>query len=408
MNEQELLDKIDELEAAIKSIKNRLNDHDEWQYKHIGNDWGRSGVTPNSPHPNQSVDTAEYGGGVMRLDRKGAQIIDDSSIGLAAIWGMPTFSSDPLQEDLHTFWGFIARPDLNYAVSYIAAKTTGVGGGKSAAFGSVSSLGTQAVSYPLDGFLALGPGGIFTISSGSISPTVGYVLVATEGGAATDNLDTIDATTLTGSLLLLQASDTNDTVVVRHDVDNIHLNGGDFSLDDAEKWILLIAGANDDWYELARSGGGGGMNKVTGSGYQVYPSAATGIDPANSGSAWTNGSWSEVVASTGSAVSVIGIYYDWDQFTDVNSVEAEIDIGTGAAASETAVTTIPVAKRVILETLGGNGGDNSMDFRPVFFPAPIEVATSTRIAVRVRSSNTTVEPANIRLIYVAAASLVSR
>lgn len=151
------------------------------------------------------------------------------------------------------------------------------------------------------------------------------------------------------------------------------------------------------------------MNKVTGSGYQVMPAAATGIDPANSGSAWTSGAWSQLLASTSEADSIIGIIYGWDDMVNNTLVEAEIEIGTGAAASEVAVGMVPAYKQqAIADLTGGVNTDNSLDQRPVFLPAPIEIAASTRVAVRVRSSSTTLEPANIRLIYAKASELVAR
>lgn len=151
------------------------------------------------------------------------------------------------------------------------------------------------------------------------------------------------------------------------------------------------------------------MNKVTGSGYLVMPAAATGIDPANAGTAWNNGAWSEVVSSTSEARSVIGIIYGWDAQDNNTLVAAEIDIGTGGSGSETAVTTVPAHKqRSVNGPYGGAVIDGSDDHRPVFFPASIEIASGTRVAVRVRSSDTGREPADIRLIYVKGTELVAR
>ena len=150
-----------------------------------------------------------------------------------------------------------------------------------------------------------------------------------------------------------------------------------------------------------------GMNKVTGSGYLVHPAAASGIDPANSGVAWTNGAWSEVVASTAQAQSIVGMMFGWDSLLSNTLVEAEIDIGTGAAASEVAVATIP-ALRQPDRSGGGTEPNGAAEILPFFFPAPIEVASGVRVSVRLRSSSTTLEPDNIRLIYAKASELVAR
>lgn len=151
------------------------------------------------------------------------------------------------------------------------------------------------------------------------------------------------------------------------------------------------------------------MNKVTGSGYLVMPAAATGIDPANAGTAWNNGAWSELTSSTGEDRSVIGVIYGWDAQDNNTLVQAEIDIGTGGAGSETAVSTVPAYKqRSMTGSFNSAILTGSDDHTPVFFPAPIEITSGTRVAVRVRSSDTGLEPADIRLIYVKKTELVAR
>lgn len=182
---------------------------------------------------------------------------------------------------------------------------------------------------------------------------------------------------------------------------------GDIALMPDAGVILQYNATSSRWRALAVPGGSG-MNKLTGSGSLVMPAAATGIDPANSGVAWSNGAWSQVVASTSEADSIIGIIYGWDSQADSGNTEAEIEIGTGGAGSEVAVGYIPATKQEILAGGAGGSNANSGDQRPVFFPAPIEIPASTRVAVRVRSSSTTREPANIRLIYAKASELVAR
>lgn len=143
--------------------------------------------------------------------------------------------------------------------------------------------------------------------------------------------------------------------------------------------------------------------KVTGSGYLVMPASAGGIDPANSGAAWTSGAWSQVLASTSEADSVVGFIWEGEQASQ-DAFEGEIDIGTGGAGSETVVATLPVIQ--VAGAASSLAGDNINN--PVFFPAVIEVANATRVAVRQRSSSTTREARNIRLIYVKKTELVSR
>lgn len=137
---------------------------------------------------------------------------------------------------------------------------------------------------------------------------------------------------------------------------------------------------------------------VSNEGYEIYPAAASGIDPANNGSAWASGAWSEVVASTAQADYIVGLLWD----ADGDAFEGEIDIGTGGAGSEAVKSTIPC-----ISTADGSAGAGGRGRGPFFLPFPIAVPTSTRIAVRVRSSSTSIGPRNIRLIYVRQASLVS-
>lgn len=144
---------------------------------------------------------------------------------------------------------------------------------------------------------------------------------------------------------------------------------------------------------------GGGM-KVQGSGYQVMPTAAVGINPVNSGVSWTNGAWSQVIASTSEADYIIG--FTWEPSTHGTAAwSAEVAIGTGGAGSETEVSYWPVV-------WNGIAADTAVALAqtPVLLPFPILVATATRVATRVRSSSTTLQPRNIRLIYAAQADLV--
>lgn len=183
---------------------------------------------------------------------------------------------------------------------------------------------------------------------------------------------------------------------------------GDIALNPDAGVILQYNATASRWRALAVPGGAG-MNKVTGSGYLVMPAAATGISPANAGVAWNNGAWSQVVASTSEDDSIVGIIYGWDSLLGTTRVEAEIDIGTGGAGSETAVSTIPaIRQQSVSGGLSASNVTGASDERMVMFPAPIEVASGTRVAVRVRSGDTGLEPSNIRLIYAKKAELVAR
>jgi hypothetical protein len=97
-----------------------------------------------------------------------------------------------------------------------------------------------------------------TISSGTVTATAAVHVIDTEGDAASDDLDNIDTTNMPeGRLLFLFAANAARTVVVKHEAGGAGqismLDDADFSIDDGDKWILLIR-RGTDWKELTRSG----------------------------------------------------------------------------------------------------------------------------------------------------------
>jgi hypothetical protein len=96
-----------------------------------------------------------------------------------------------------------------------------------------------------------------TITSGVINFTSSEISIATESGAASDDLDTINPISLAqgNELLILRAADDTDTVVVKHNTGNILLAGAtDFSLDSKYDRIgLQWDKVNAKWLELFRS-----------------------------------------------------------------------------------------------------------------------------------------------------------
>jgi len=96
-----------------------------------------------------------------------------------------------------------------------------------------------------------------TISSGAVTVSQSYHYVDTEGGASTDDLDTINGGTA-GDILYLRTADSSRTVVIRHGTGNIVTpDGNDYSLDSTYKVVaLLFDGTN--WHLVGAAGGGGG------------------------------------------------------------------------------------------------------------------------------------------------------
>lgn len=92
-----------------------------------------------------------------------------------------------------------------------------------------------------------------TIASGVITTTQNYHTVDTESDAASDDLDTITATTA-GTFLYLQAANAARSVVCKDGTGNLIL-AGDFTLDNTEDMIHLISDGSN-WIEVCRSNNG--------------------------------------------------------------------------------------------------------------------------------------------------------
>jgi hypothetical protein len=119
---------------------------------------------------------------------------------------------------------------------------------------TLALTGYQTVSNGLDvsgGFLSIGSNlPTLTIASGVITATDSYHRIDTEGGAATDDLDTINGFSV-GKLLVLCAADNTHDVVLKDGTGNLAL-AGDFTMDSTNDRIVLI-GTGSTWIELCRS-----------------------------------------------------------------------------------------------------------------------------------------------------------
>lgn len=132
----------------------------------------------------------------------------------------------------------------------------------------------------------------------------------------------------------------------------------------------LYARINGATVEL---GGGGGL-KTSGGGYYLIPAGpAAGTGVSSSASADTYGSWVEMRSASGNALYIVGIEV---QVADDSSVDyVQVDIATGAAASESSVGEAKIIAR--RHTIGVQWGTYKIEL-----PYPIPVAASTRIACR--------------------------
>lgn len=96
-----------------------------------------------------------------------------------------------------------------------------------------------------------------TISSGAVTVTQNYHLITTEGGAASDALDTISGGA-DGMVVFLRTSDSTKDVTINHDTGNI-LCGGSSNLTLATNYdlaIMIYDGTLSKWVALALTASG--------------------------------------------------------------------------------------------------------------------------------------------------------
>lgn len=112
-----------------------------------------------------------------------------------------------------------------------------------------SGIADSVGNFQVDGFLGLGAVEAVIIATGVIAVTKTNVTVDVETGT-TDDLETINGGEF-GNLLLLRATSSARTVVVKDGVGNLRI-AGDFSMDHANDKLLLIE-SSGVWEEISRS-----------------------------------------------------------------------------------------------------------------------------------------------------------
>lgn len=119
---------------------------------------------------------------------------------------------------------------------------------------------------------------------------------------------------------------------------------------------------------------------------KVAPAAATPVTITGNATAWANGNWFQLLASTSNSITIAGIVVQ----TSGTNVDWEFDIGVGAASSEVVVGTMRGTSRT-----SGAGVPQSF-----YFPIPILVSGSPkRIAARIRKSGTTTTGFTLSMMY---------
>lgn len=117
---------------------------------------------------------------------------------------------------------------------------------------------------------------------------------------------------------------------------------------------------------------------------RISPDAAALVGNANSTTAWGNSGWLERIASTTTAIVVVGRTLDAPA-----NASYEYDIGRGAASSEVVVTSD-----------GGHRDGNVQTPLTAFHSVPVDnIASGQRVALRHRDSNTSADTWDHGLTY---------
>jgi len=91
-----------------------------------------------------------------------------------------------------------------------------------------------------------------SIATDAITVTSSFHIIDTEGGAASDNLATINGG-LTGDILILKITSGTRTVLIKHGTGNIHLTGNaDLNMTAAFMTLSLVKIAGSLWLETGR------------------------------------------------------------------------------------------------------------------------------------------------------------
>ncbi len=306
-----LQDQVRALANQLNQARNRIEELEDFATDHIGLDWGESLVDANSPHPNISVNTAEYGGGVMRIDKSGQQI------------KMP-------------------------------------GGGTS-----------QGALFFVKDFWVTEDGGGRYRGDPQVEISANY------NGTSTNQLRLESYLTrdvlLSGLNTALYLTNVNGSHAVASLVADYNGDGNYAEL------IVKKDSSGNFIYQIHKGSGvyadiGGGL-KTSGGGYYLIP-AGPSIGTSATSSAGAYGSWVEMRAASGNALYIVGVSIQPNADGGLDYIQ--IDIGTGAAASETSVGE----ERTIVRKRAGTAGESWGNYHMEFM-YPIPVAASTRIACRV-------------------------
>ncbi len=210
------------------------------------------------------------------------------------------------------------------------------------------------------------------ISSGQVTPSTQHHSFETESLAATDDLDTVVATSASdGDFFYAYASNASRTVVVKHNTGNIWCSGGeDVELDDTNKLVLFFyVSSFGKWIVL--SGGGGALSDLSVTTQKLANDAVTADKLANT--SVTAGSYTKADITvddqgrlTSAASSAEQSFVSQVLLEDGNDLEGwfdtiNADTGQDIGAPIFLATTAVTIKRITVSYLSENNGDSYDD-----------------------------------------------
>ena len=105
---------------------------------------------------------------------------------------------------------------------------------------------------PITGILTFSADSELTISSGAVTATKNYHTLDTEGGAGTDDLDTINGGS-DGQLLILRDDSDSRDVTAKDGTGNLALEGDFTFTNSLDTLTLLYCAGKSKWLEISRS-----------------------------------------------------------------------------------------------------------------------------------------------------------
>jgi len=126
--------------------------------------------------------------------------------------------------------------------------------------------------------------------------------------------------------------------------------------------------------------------------YKTYPAGAAPTGISSSTTAWSYGSWAEVIAANAinTTFALVGYMLIHEEAA---SVSAQLSIGIGAAASETEIMYLPYRHAYVT-------AQGSIIFQTVMLPILYRIVANTRVAARIRNHGAVARSYNVYLLVV--------